>query len=144
MILHYAANREIGGSIRYIKPSADIIRTIYKIGIPAAIMQALPAVMMFLVLQIFKVIDDHAVMALIINAYGIYYKIMQAALFACFGLSSTLITVVSFNYGMKDKVRLNSAVKFGILSSGDRIRSYTDSASAVCKPNIGVVWNVAA
>lgn len=117
MILHYLLNKEISGSIRYIKPSADIIKTIYKIGVPAAIMQALLAVMMFLVLQIFKVIEDGAVMALMINAYGIYYKIMQVALFACFGLSNTLITIVSFNYGMKDKTRLNHAIRYGIVNS---------------------------
>lgn len=117
MILHYCLNKEIDGHIRYIKPNATVIKTIYKIGIPAAIMQALLAIMMFIVLQIFKVIDDGITAALMVNAYGIYYKIMQIALFACFGLSNTLITIVSFTYGMKHKERLRQTVKFGILSS---------------------------
>lgn len=117
MALHYGQNKEIDGHVRFIKPSASIIRTIYKIGVPAAIMQALLAVMMFTVLQIFKIIGDGVTMSLMINAYGIYYKIMQVALFACFGLSNTLITVVSFNYGMKDAQRLSQAMKYGILNS---------------------------
>ena len=117
MALHYSINREIDGHIRFITPSGKIIKTIYKIGVPAAVMQALLAVMMFIVLQIFKVIDDGVTMALMINAYGIYYKIMQTALFACFGLSNTLITMVSFNYGLKDKERLREIVKFGIVNS---------------------------
>lgn len=117
MVMHYNQNREIDGDIRFIKPSGKIIRTIYKIGVPAAVMQALLAVMMFLVLQIFKIIDNAVTRALIINAYGIYYKIMQTALFACFGLSNTLISAVSFNYGLKDIKRLKLVIKYGILNS---------------------------
>lgn len=117
MVLHYKTNGEIDGSPRYIRPSGKIIGTVYRLGIPAAVMQALLAVMMFVILQIFKVIDHPATRALMINAYGIYYKIMQTALFACFGLSNTLISVVSFNYGMGDRVRLKQAIRFGILDS---------------------------
>ena len=117
MVMHYNQNREIDGDIRFIKPSGKIIRTIYKIGVPAAVMQALLAVMMFLVLQIFKIIDNAVTRALIINAYGIYYKIMQTALFACFGLSNTLISAVSFNYGLKDIKRLKLVIQYGILNS---------------------------
>lgn len=117
MALHYGRNKEIDGHIRFIKPSAGIVKTIYKIGVPAAVMQAMFAVMMFTVLQTFKVIGNGVTMALMINAYGIYYKIMQMALFACFGLSNTLITIVSFNYGMQDEVRLRQTIKFGIFDS---------------------------
>jgi len=117
MTLHYCLNKEIDGSFHFIKPSGAIIRTIYKIGVPAAIMQALLAVMMFVVLQIFKVIDNGTTMILMINTYGIYYKIMQTALFAGFGLSNTLITIVSFNYGKQDKQRLKQVIRFGIVNS---------------------------
>ena len=117
MALHYRLNKEIDGSFHFIKPSGKIIRTIYKIGVPAAIMQALLAVMMFVVLQIFKVIDDGTTMILMINTYGIYYKIMQTALFAGFGLSNTLITIVSYNYGRQDKQRLKQVIRFGIVNS---------------------------
>lgn len=96
MIIHYACNKEIDGNVKHIRPSGKIIGLIYKIGVPAAIMQSLLAVMMFVVLQIFKVIKDGVVAALMINTFGIYYKIMQTALFACFGLSNTLITVTSY------------------------------------------------
>ena len=38
MLLHYGLNKEIDGHIRYVKPNGHVIRTIYKIGIPAAVM----------------------------------------------------------------------------------------------------------
>ena len=73
--------------------------------------------MMFVVLQIFKVIKDGVVAALMINTFGIYYKIMQTALFACFGLSNTLITVTSYNYGTGDEKRLGKTIWYGIIDS---------------------------
>ena len=42
---------------------------------------------------------------------------MQFALFAAFGLSNTIISVLSFNYGMKDKERVKSCIKYGIIDS---------------------------
>ena len=48
-------------------------------------------------------------------AYGIYYKIQQFALFAAFGLSNTLITVVAFHYGRQEKARLRQCVRYGLL-----------------------------
>ena len=117
MIIHYACNKEIDGNVKHIRPSGKIIGLIYKIGVPAAIMQSLLAVMMFVVLQIFKVIKDGVVAALMINTFGIYYKIMQTALFACFGLSNTLITVTSYNYGTGDEKRLGKTIWYGIIDS---------------------------
>ena len=116
-LAHYFGNREISGNIKYIRPYKSIIGTIYKIGVPAGIMQALLAVMMFIVLQVFKLVENAATAALMVNSFGIYYKIMQTALFACFGLSNALITITSFNYGLKSKTRLKQTVLYGIIDS---------------------------
>ena len=117
MLAHYLGNKEISGNIKHIRPDKSIIGTIYKIGVPAAIMQGLLAVMMFVVLQIFKLIENATTSALMVNAFGIYYKIMQTALFACFGLSNALITITSFNYGMKNTSRLKQTAFYGIIDS---------------------------
>ncbi|HBJ18724.1 MAG TPA: hypothetical protein DDY70_03125, partial [Clostridiales bacterium] len=49
--------------------------------------------------------------------FGIYYKIQQIALFSCFGLSNTIITILSFNYGMRDKTRSRECIRYGILDT---------------------------
>ena len=46
MIFHYTKNKEINGNLKYIRPSWQLIKAIYRIGISAAIMQALLTVMM--------------------------------------------------------------------------------------------------
>ena len=117
MFFHYYSNKEIKNKFSAIKPSWNIIKGIYKIGLPAAIMQGLLAAMMFIILLIINTIDDGIDRSLMTNAFGIYYKIMQIGLFACFGLSNTLITIVSFNYGMKNKERVYSTIKWGIIDS---------------------------
>lgn len=52
MAFHYALNKEIKNGLKYLRPRAGIIKAIYKIGFPAAIMQGLLAVMMLFVTMI--------------------------------------------------------------------------------------------
>lgn len=54
---------------------------------------------------------------ILVGSFGIYYKIQQIALFSAFGLSNTIITVLSFNYGMKSKERSKDCIKYGILDT---------------------------
>ncbi len=54
---------------------------------------------------------------ILIGSFGIYYKIQQIALFSAFGLSNTIISILSFNYGMKDKKRINDCIKYGIIDT---------------------------
>lgn len=112
MMFHYITNKELGNSIKNIKPSGKIIKEIYHIGLSAAVMQGLLSVMMLGVNLILGTANENS--AVLQGSFGIYYKIMQFALFACFGLSNTIITILSFNYGMGDKMRSKACVKWGI------------------------------
>ncbi len=117
MVLHYCANKEIKNSIKALKPSGSIILAIYKVGISAALMQGLLSVMMLGMTKILGTVEATETAELLQGSFGIYYKIMQFALFAAFGLSNTIISVLSFNYGMKDKERVKSCIKYGIIDS---------------------------
>lgn len=110
MVFHYFKNKEINGNPKHIRPSWKITKAIYQIGLPAMIMEGLLAVMMFVTIEIIGTSKEYG--TILQGAFGIYYKIMQIALFASFGLSNTLISIVSFNYGMNDKMRVQEAIKF--------------------------------
>lgn len=112
MYFHYKKNKEIDGNIKFIKPNLSLIKEIYSIGISAAIMQALLAVMMAGVNAILGLAN--ASPTILIGSFGIYYKIQQIALFSAFGLSNTIISILSFNYGMRDKKRIDDCIKYGI------------------------------
>lgn len=112
MAFHYGLNKEINGNLKYIKPDFEIIKGIYQIGIAAAVMQALLSVMMAGMNAILN--TANADPTVLVGSFGIYYKIQQIALFSAFGLSNTIISVLSFNYGMKDQSRSKEAIRHGI------------------------------
>ncbi len=117
MILHYGANKEVKNSIKALKPNGSTILAIYKVGISAALMQGLLSVMMLGMTKILGTVKAIETAELLQGSFGIYYKIMQFALFAAFGLSNTIISVLSFNYGMKEKARVKSCIIYGIIDS---------------------------
>ncbi len=112
MALHYGKNKEIGGSLKYVRPRWAVIKAVYKIGISAALMQALLSVMMAGMNAILG--HANANPTVLVGSFGIYYKIQQIALFSAFGLSNTIITLLSFSYGMRDKERATCCVRCGI------------------------------
>ena len=115
MAFHYFSNKEIGGNPKYIKPNGMIIKAVYKIGASAAMMQALLSVMMAGMNAILGTANVDS--TVLVGSFGIYYKIQQIALFSAFGLSNTMITILSFNYGMKNKERAKACVKYGIIDT---------------------------
>ena len=112
MFFHYTKNREIHGNLKYIRPSWKLIKAIYRIGISAALMQGLLTVMMTGMNAILG--SAKADPVILVGSFGIYYKIQQIALFSAFGLSNTIISVLSFNYGMRDRKRIDQAIRYGI------------------------------
>ena len=115
MIFHYLMNKEINGNIKYMKPNLHIIKEIYSIGISAALMQGLLSIMMAGMNMILSKASVDS--KILVGAFGIYYKIQQVALFSAFGLSNTIITVLSFNYGMNNKERSKECIRYGIIDS---------------------------
>ncbi len=114
MLFHYISNKELHNGVKNILPSGKIIFEIYHIGLSAALMQGMLSVMM---LGVNLILGTAKNAALLQGGFGIYYKIMQFALFACFGLSNTIISALSYNYGMKDGQRARQCIKWGILNT---------------------------
>lgn len=112
MAFHYIDNKEIGGSPRHIRPKLSVIAEIYRIGASAALMQALLSVMMAGMNAILGKANVNS--TILVGSFGIYYKIQQIALFSAFGLSNTIITILSFNYGMKNRERSEECIKYGV------------------------------
>lgn len=110
LIFHLKYNKEITNSLSYMKPSGEIIRKIYSIGLPAIIAQALMSVMTYGLNIIFGKIDES-----VVTAYGLYYKIQQFILFAAFGLRDAITPIVSFNHGMRSRKRVKEGIKYGML-----------------------------
>ena len=115
MYFHYKNNKEIDGNIKYINPDINLLKGIYSIGISATLMQTLLAVMMAGMNAILGLAQVNQ--TILIGSFGIYYKIQQIVLFSAFGLSNTIISILSFNYGMQDKKRIDDCIKYGIIDT---------------------------
>ena len=110
MVFHYCFNKEIDGNLQYLKPKAKTIKNIYKVGIPAIIMQSLMSVMSYGINIIFGLVSASAV-----AAFGIYYKIQQFVFFGAFGINNAMIPIISFNYGKQDQQRVKDGIKYGLI-----------------------------
>ena len=114
MAFHYAMDKEIPNRFSDVAPKKQVIGEIFRIGLPAMIMQALLSLMMFGTNLILGTSSESIALQ---GAFGIYYKIQQIALFACFGMSNALISLVAYNYGRRDRQRLCEIVFWGIMDS---------------------------
>lgn len=109
-VFHIKVNKDISNRLKYIKPSAKIVKQIYSIGLPAIIAQALMSVMTYGLNIILGTISEAMV-----TAYGLYYKIQQFILFAAFGLRDAITPIVSFSHGMGSKSRIRDGIKYGMI-----------------------------
>ncbi|MGN0408523.1 MAG: MATE family efflux transporter [Bacteroides sp.] len=110
LFFHIRFNTDVKNNISYMKPSGVVIKSIYAIGVPAIIAQALMSFMTYALNIILGRVGEEYV-----TAYGLYYKIQQFILFAAFGLRDAITPVVSFNYGMRSKKRVTDGIKYGML-----------------------------
>lgn len=115
VLFHFIFDKEIKIDFRYSKIDFKCIGSIYKIGWSASLMQALLSLMMLGMNLIFK--NSNYSSQLLQGTFGIYYKIQQIPLFACFGMSNCFITLTAFNYGNGNKDRLKEVIKWGIIDT---------------------------
>lgn len=94
-------------NLRKFKYSKIIIKGIVFVGLPAAIMQGMVAIMLTGMNWILADLNTTSVAVL-----GIYYKLQSLVFMPVFGISQGTMPVVGFNYGAKNKERILGALKF--------------------------------
>lgn len=110
---HGRLDKEVDKSPRYLKPQGRILREIYQIGLPAIISQALLTVMTYglnLILGRIPEVGENTV-----TVYGLYCKIQQMIIFAAVGVRDTITPIVSFNFGMRSRRRIQEGIRYGML-----------------------------
>ncbi len=90
LVFHMKLNKEFEHGIKYMKPSAGIIKEIYAIGLPAIIAQALMSIMVYAMNLILKFNSSAQ------TAYGLFYKVQQFVLFLAFGLRNAITPIIAF------------------------------------------------
>jgi putative MATE family efflux protein len=106
-------NEDVRFHFKSFKPDKNVIAEIYHVGIPAMVNQSLNSLMAFAVNFILIKISSTAV-----AAFGIYIRIQNFVLMPAFGVNNGVIAVGAFNYGAKNKKRIDQTIKSGILIAG--------------------------
>jgi multidrug efflux pump len=92
-----------------LRPNKQILRDLYRIGIPAIAMQILVPLMSYGMNLILGGISEAAV-----TAYGIYYKLQNFIFMPGYGLNNASIPIISFNFGAGKKERIAKAIRWAL------------------------------
>ena len=108
--LNLKYNKEIHISLkRIIKPRLHTIKPIYFIAIPSILMMSIGSIMTYAMNVILIAFSTTAT-----AVFGVYFKLQSFFFMPVFGLNNGLIPVLSFNYGAKNKIRIDESLRFAL------------------------------
>lgn len=114
VIVLFCKSHEIKISFRGFKFSMTTVKNIYAVGLPSIIMQSISSVMIIGMNTIFTAANSIYSEACV-TVLGIYYKLQSFVFMPCFGLNQGVMPIIGYNYGARNKKRMYSALKRGIL-----------------------------
>ncbi|MDD6189765.1 MAG: MATE family efflux transporter [Clostridiales bacterium] len=106
-------NTAVRFRLKAMMPSAEILKSIFAVGIPSMLTVGLASVMSYCINQIFLAVSTTAT-----AAFGIWLKLQSFGFMPVYGLNNGSIAILAYNRGAKkyDRVRatLKLALKIGI------------------------------
>lgn len=88
----------------------QIIRQVYSVGIPSIIMQSIGSIMTFGINAILITFSTTAT-----AVFGIYYKLQNFVFMPVFGLNNSMIPILAYNLGAKEKKRMLETIKLSTI-----------------------------
>lgn len=91
------------------RPQKEVIAELYRIGLPAIVMQSLATFMTLGLNKIMALFSSSAVFIL-----GAYFKIQSFIFMPVHGLNNGMIPVVGYNYGARHRARITGLTRFAL------------------------------
>lgn len=110
--LNHCKNHEVRMHFAGFRPSRQIIRGIYAVGVPSIIMQSIGSVMVFGMNKILIAFTKTAV-----SVFGVYFKLQSFVFMPVFGISNALIPIVGYNYGARRPRRIHQTLHMAMILS---------------------------
>ncbi|MBQ9153076.1 MAG: MATE family efflux transporter, partial [Solobacterium sp.] len=111
LFLNLKFNKEIDFSFeKMFHPQLEIIQRIYAVGIPSILMMSIGSVMTYLMNLILISFSTTAA-----AVFGVYFKLQSFFFMPVFGLNNGLIPVLAYNYGARNKSRIDEALTFSVM-----------------------------
>lgn len=108
VVFNLKCNEELYISFKGFKPDGRLIGSIYKVGIPSIVMQAIGSIMTYgmnLILEVFGAAQ---------TVFGIYFKLQSFIFMPVFGLNNGMVPIIAYNYGAGSRERVVHAMKSSI------------------------------
>ena len=114
LCLNLFFNKEIKLRIRKFRLNSRIIYDIYKVGFPSIVLSSIGSVLTYFLNLILGAFSATA-----IAVFGVYFKLQSFIFMPVYGLNNGIVPIVAYNYGAKQKERINKTITFGnILAVG--------------------------
>lgn len=110
LYLNFRHNPEIRLSFKGFRPDGDMIRRIYRVGVPTMVMNAIGSVMVFSMNQILIGFTKTAT-----AVFGVYFKLQSFIFMPVFGLNNAIVPIISYNYGARNRDRIIRTIRLGVL-----------------------------
>lgn len=118
--LNAATNHEIKFQFKNFRLSKEIVRPIYRVGLPTILTQAMGAIMLFSMNAILGATlpgvsaDGTSAATPAIAFFGAYYKLQNFLYMPVMGLGQAAIPIVGFNYGAKNSERIRQVLRTAV------------------------------
>ena len=103
-------NHDVRLHLRGFRPDGGILGEIVRIGLPAAVQQSLLSVLTVGLNRILMPFSQTAV-----SFYGVYYKLQNFLFMPVYGLNNALIPMIGYNYGAKNRRRIERITRYALL-----------------------------
>lgn len=112
VIFNIKFNKDIHISFKLIRWNSNIIKDIYKIGLPSIIMQSIGSVMTFCMNKILLSFTTTAT-----AVFGSYFKLQSFVFMPIFGLNNGMVPIIAYNYGAKRYDRVKKTITITIITA---------------------------
>lgn len=110
LIVLFVKKHQVHISLKGFRFDGKTVAEIYRVGIPSIIMQSIASFLNMALNGILITFSQTAVAVL-----GVYYKLQSFVFMPVFGLTHGLMPIMGFNFGAKNKKRLMSCLKIGLI-----------------------------
>ena len=110
IIIVIRKTKEFKISLRNMLPNGRMILTIYQVGFPSIIMQALNSVILTVINSLLMPVSELSVWI-----FGVYFKIQSFVFMPIFGLNNGIIPIIAYNYGARRKKRILDTMRVSFI-----------------------------
>lgn len=109
IVFNLTINKEITFKIRGFRLDLEIIKRIYTVGIPSAIMIAIGSIMNFGLNKILMTFTSTAT-----AVFGVYFRLQGFVFMPIFGMNNGVIPIISYNYGARYRKRIMRTIRLAM------------------------------